>query len=282
MEWDSGLEDEIMSYLRSRFLGTRDWIWFHEKPDEDFDRFLAESNLDRNKPIVGMLTNVMWDAQLHYPANAFPDMLAWTLETIQYFAGRPDLQLLIRVHPAEIRGTARSMQPLVAEIAKDFPTLPRNVFVIPPESPISTYAAMARCDSVIIYGTKTGVELTSMGTPVIVGGEAWIRNKGVTWDARSREEYFGFLDQLPIGKPLDAQTTERARKYAFHFFFRRMVPLPFIQPVTGKIYSMALHRLSDLEPGRYPGLDVICNGILTGSPFVYEAERLGLHDKEAA
>ena len=60
----------------------------------------------------------MWDAQLHYPANAFPSMLDWVLQTIRYFASRPDLQLLIRVHPAEIRGTARSRQPLVPEIER--------------------------------------------------------------------------------------------------------------------------------------------------------------------
>jgi hypothetical protein len=30
-------------------------------------------------------------------------------------------------------------------------------------------------------------------------------------------------------------------------------------------------RLDDLQPGADPGLDVICNGILTGSPFVFDA-----------
>ncbi len=41
------------------------------------------------------------------------------------------------------------------------------------------------CSTVLIYGTKTGVELSAQGTPVIVGGEAWIRNKGLTMDASS-------------------------------------------------------------------------------------------------
>ena len=29
------------------------------------------------KPVIGLLTNVFWDAQLHYRANAFKDMLDW-------------------------------------------------------------------------------------------------------------------------------------------------------------------------------------------------------------
>lgn len=277
LTWTGPQEQDILAYLQSRATGTRDWIWFHEKPDADSRRFVAELGLDPSRPIIGMLSNVAWDAQLHYPANAFPNMMAWVFETIAYFAGRPDLQLLLRIHPAEIRGTVPSAQPLLEEIRRQFPTLPGNVFIIPPESNISTYAAMALCDSVLIYGTKTGVELTAVGKPVIVAGEAWIRNKGLTRDAASREDYLSLLDTLPVYAPLDEATVQRARKYAYHFFFRRMLPLPFVVPVQGKIYGLELDRLSALAAGRFPGLDVVCDGIVSGRPFVYEAERLGLH-----
>ena len=100
-----------------------------------------------------------------------------------------DLQLIIRVHPAELRGHIQSRQPIAEEIRREIGPLPPNIHVIPPDSPVSTYAVMTQCDSVLIYGTKTGVELTSLGVPVIVAGEAWIRNKGITIDARSREHY---------------------------------------------------------------------------------------------
>src|SRR5262245_18244532 len=99
-------------------------------------------------------------------------MLAWILETIRQLTRRRDLQLLIRIHPAEIRGSIPSRQPILAEIRKAFPQLPANVFVIPPENDSSTYAAMYQCNAVLIYGTKTGVELTSAGIPVVVAGEA--------------------------------------------------------------------------------------------------------------
>ena len=279
MPWTAEMEAEIMAYLKSRWSGTRDWIWFHEKPDEDFAAYAREVGLDLRKPTIGMLTNVMWDAQLHYPTNAFPSMLAWVLQTIEYFKTRPDVQLVIRVHPAEIRGTARSRQPLMDEIARAFPELPPNVFVIPPESPVSTYAAVAPCDTVLIYGTKTGVELTSMGIPTVVAGEAWIRGKGITLDASSIEDYVRILDTLPLGERMPAEQVTRARKYAYHFFFRRMVPVPSIVP-TGAVppYKVALDRLDDLLPGVQPGLDVICDGIMAGSPFVYPAEQFGVHD----
>lgn len=276
MPWTEDSEQAILDYLKSRWQGTRDWIWFHEKPDEEMDRIAQEIGLDLTKPIIGMLTNVMWDAQLHYRANAFPDMLTWVLQTLEYFAKRPDLQLLMRIHPAEIRGTMPSRQPLLPEIMKVWPELPSNIFILPPESPVSTYAAMMQCDAAIIYGTKTGVELTSMGIPVIVGGEAWIRNKGITLDASSPEEYFQHLDQLPFRKRLDTDTLTRARRYAYHFFFRRMIPVQCMEPVQAwPPYAIRFDNLEALLPGADPGLDIICDGILSGTPFIYPAEKLG-------
>ncbi len=276
MPWGPQQEREVMDYLASRLNGSRDWIWFHEKPIEDVEQISRELGVDFAKPVIGLLTNVFWDAQLHYPANAFKDMLAWVLETIRYFARRPDLQLLIRIHPAEVRGTIASRQPLLAEIQRAFPQLPANVFVIPPESNSSTYAAMYQCDSVLIYGTKTGVELSAVGIPVIVAGEAWVRGKGLTRDANSAEEYFRILDELPVGRRLDEVTTQRARKYAYHFFFRRMIPLPFMRLVEGVPgpYTVAAHSLRELMPGQDLGLDVICDGILKGTPFIYPAEQV--------
>ena len=57
-----------------------------------------------DRPYLALLTSVVWDAQLHYASNVFPTMLDWVRETILYFRRRPDLQLVIRVHPAEVRG----------------------------------------------------------------------------------------------------------------------------------------------------------------------------------
>ncbi|MDO9262833.1 MAG: hypothetical protein Q7U02_02625 [Desulfosalsimonadaceae bacterium] len=275
MEWSDRHETEIMDYLKSRWKGTNDWIWFHERPQEDIDQIVREVGVDFSRPCIGMLTNVMWDAQLHYPANAFPDMLEWVVQTIRYFEKRPDLQLVIRIHPAELRGTVKSRQLMVDEIGKVFPELPHNVFIIPPESQISTYAMTSLCNAVIIYGTKTGVELTSMGIPVIVAGEAWIRNKGLTFDAGSPEEYHHLLERLPLPQRLSEDVVKRARKYAFHFFFRRMIPIDCIELADGfPPYNITKPGINHFMPGESKGLDVICEGILNKTAFIYPAESL--------
>ncbi len=273
--WSPELDEEALTYLHSRWNGSRDWIsYLHKDAVEEIETISRTVGVDFSRPVIGMLTNVMWDAQLHYPANAFPNMLVWALETIEYFRTRPDLQLVIRIHPAELTGSLPSQQPLHEEIMRAFPELPANVFVIPPESRVSTYALASQCNAVIIYGTKTGVELTSVGIPVIVAGEAWIRNKGVTIDVTSPSEYRNILDGLPFASGMDAEQVERARKYAYHFFFRRMIPIQTLEPSELlPPYVLGVKRLEDLLPGQDPGLDVVCEGILNGSEFVYPAEK---------
>jgi hypothetical protein len=103
-----------MQYLVSRREGLFDWIVFHRATTQDSGDIAKQAGIDPARPVIGLLTNVTWDAQLHYPANAFPNMLEWLVQTCEYFATRPDLQLLIRVHPAEISGFPPSRQPIPA------------------------------------------------------------------------------------------------------------------------------------------------------------------------
>lgn len=275
MRWNKRNREVIEKYLHSRWVGNHDWVRFHHDPDFDIDSIQRDTGIDLSRTTIGLLTNVVWDAQLHYQANAFPSMLDWLIKTIGYFKKRTELQLLIRIHPAEISGTLPSRQTVVEEIRRAYPQLPANVFIIPPVSQLSTYVAMSQCNAVVIYGTKTGVELAATGIPVIVAGEAWIRGKGVTLDAASESDYFRLLDALPLSARLDESTRERALKYAYHFFFRRMIPFDCIEERQGwPPFGVNIRGMSDLAPGSSRGLDVVCQGILTGTPFIYPAEEL--------
>jgi hypothetical protein len=272
MKWDQKRQTRISDYLLSRREGKQDWIWFHEKPNEDLDAIGSELHIDFEKPSIGLLTSVMWDAQLHYKSKAFPNMVDWVRKTIDFFENKPDLQLVIRVHPAEIHGLVPSRQKMADIIKGYYDRLPANVFIVLPESRISTYALIERCNAALIYNTKAGIEVASMGIPVIVCGEAWIRNKGFSCDASSPEEYFRLLDQLPLSGGMDPDCIIRAQKYAFHFFFRRMIEIPFIVNRHKHKLELELNNLAELMPGRHKGFDVICEGILTGKPFVVEPE----------
>ena len=256
----------IVDYLRARESGEGDWIKYHRDPAPTN---LAELSLDPNKPLIVAYTNVFWDAQLHFPTNAFANQKEWLERTIDWFASRPDLQLVIRIHPAEISGSPPARQLAQDIIAARFPQLPPNVRVVGPDSALSSYALAERADAALIFGTKLGVELSAIGIPVIVAGEAWVRGKGFTLDASSPADYEAKLAQLPFGRRLDPDKRELALRYAHHFFFGRMLELPFVEPVRGpRRFRIAINGAADLAPGRWPGLDTICSGILERTPFV--------------
>lgn len=137
-EWeDLALTDEAKSeindYLASRASGGKDWIYFHKEVDEEFASFAARKKIDSSKPIISILTNVMWDAQLHYPANAFSGMKEWIIDTVDYFQHRADLEVVIRIHPAESRGAIKSRQRVADELRDAFPDFPKNVHLVEPD-----------------------------------------------------------------------------------------------------------------------------------------------------
>ena len=265
---DARQRQRIIDYLLSRREGREDWIRWHKDPDYGARVRLVKLGLDPDKPLVAAFTNVFWDAQLHYPHNAFVDQTEWLTETIRFFAARPDLQLVIRVHPAEVSGNPPSRQRAADEIATLLPRLPPNVAIVPPESALSSYLIAEMANAVLIYATKMGVELAAMGMPVVVAGEAWVRNKGFTEDIRSKQHYRDVLAGLPFDQRLDDARRERALAYAHHFFFRRMIPLPFVEPDAGtRRFTIRAASLDRLGPGADPGLDAICRGILEGAPF---------------
>lgn len=275
--WNNEVKNEVRSYLSQRWSGQSDWQHNLSKGIDEEPAIIAkEIGLNPDKPTIGLLTNVIWDAQISYPANAFANQIDWLITTVEYFKNRNDLQLLIRVHPAEIKSWIASRQFAIEEIKKAFGEIPPNIFIIPPESKLNTYKAMSNCNAVIVYGTIAGLELSCMGIPVIAAGQAWVRNKGITMDVSSPEEYMNILNTLPLNNRLDESTIDRAFKYAYHFYMRTVLPVTVVesQSFENAPYRIKEQSLSNLGPGKDEGLDIACEGILNrNSPFIYPAEK---------
>jgi len=262
----------LMRYLEDRAEGVQDWIAFHPKKAEASSNLVRVIGLDPEKPVVTLLTSVIWDAQLHYRQRAFENQVEWVMQTIRYFVRRPDLQLAIRIHPGEIRASLPSRQLIADEIAAAFRGLPRNIAIVKPNDRISSYALSEASDAVIIYATKTGIELAARGIPVIVAGESWLRGKGIGFECEDAESYAALLDRLPFGKRMDGERRRRAERYAYHFFFRRMIPLPGLgrARMPGVPFEITARGLAPFRPGASASLDHAVRCISTGGPFVFD------------
>lgn len=264
---------ELDAYLDSKRGGGRDYVSYHPNPEEDAGRIIEELQLDPSRPVVTLYTNVIWDAQIYYDCNVFANMFEWVYATIEHLAARPEVQLVIRIHPAEVKGGMPTRQPILPELMARFPVLPANVRIVPPESDVSSYTLAEMSAATLIYGTKMGLEIALRGVPVVVAGETFNRGKGFTHDVASAAEYHALLERiehLPRNTP---QMVERARRYAHYLYYRRMMDFPLLsikEPHRSIGVQLAFETLDALQPGRDRTLDAICTGILEGQEFSSE------------
>jgi hypothetical protein len=219
--------------------------------------------------LVSLFTNVTWDTAVLGRHCAFADIQAWVDAAIHAFGDRPQHQLVIRVHPSEIHLPGRaSRDSLAAYIARAHPELPPNVRVIGPSDPVSSYPLMAASDVGLVYTSTTGLELAVSGVPTIVAGDTHYRGKGFTIDVDSPEGFVAALDAALADPEAVRPDFATARRYAHFFFFRAPLPAPgVVEPIPG-LARVTVRDLDELAPGRNASLDRICDGILSGAPFV--------------
>jgi hypothetical protein len=270
--------DEREKVLRYALLkrssgGGVDYLSYHPNPIENSDYIFSKFAIDRSRKIISIYTNVMWDAQVVYKSNVFDNMLDWLWTTIDQLSINEKVWVFIRIHPAEAKGGIPTLQPIFEEIKARYPKLPDNVRIVPPENDLSSYILAQNSHANIIYGTKMGLEIALLKKPLIICGETFSRNKGYGLDINSRVQYTSVLTNI-CDYSFDMDNAfERAIKYAYYFYFRRMIDLPITTLSSGE---GGVHRLlnisniDELGPGKNKGIDVICDGILNGSPFVLD------------
>jgi capsule polysaccharide export protein KpsC/LpsZ len=184
-----------------------------------------ELKLDKQRPIVLLATNVLGDS-LTLGRNVFANSMAdWIAKTVQFFATRPEVQLVIRIHPGE----RLTHGPSMADVVKSaLPTIPENIHLIGPLEKINTYDLMEIADLGLVYTTTTGLEMAMNGIPVIVSGETHYRKRGFTFDPMTWDEYYSTVDRLLKSKvTLSEAQIGTAWEYAYRFFFEYPLAFPW-------------------------------------------------------
>ena len=154
-------------------------------------------------------------------------MTEWLQRSVQYFAGRSDAQLLVRIHPGEryLKG------PSVAEVVKAaLPQIPDHIRLIEADAPVNTYDLVEIADLGLAYTTTVGMEMAMSGVPVILGGRTHYRGKGFTLDPNGWDENYGLIEQglhKPGDNRLNSEQVELAWNYAYRFFFEYPCPFPW-------------------------------------------------------
>ncbi len=129
------------------------------------------------RPLALLATNVLGDSLTLGRQRISPTMADMIVGTIRYFVRHPEMQLVIRIHPGELKTHGTSMVDVINE---NFAELPENVRVIRPEDETNTYDLVEIADFGLVYTTTVGMEMAMSGLPVIVTGKTHYAEKGFT------------------------------------------------------------------------------------------------------
>lgn len=131
------------------------------------------------------------------PHMMFPTQVEWMQSLIKHVAKRPDLFLLIRVHPRELPNLRDKLHSkhakMLAEVLVD---LPPNVRINWPQEEISLYDLLPQVNVGLNGWSSTGKELAMMGIPVVLfTGDILFYPSSLNSLASDPDDYFERIDQ---------------------------------------------------------------------------------------
>ncbi len=132
-------------------------------------------------------------------------MTEWLQRSVQFFARRPDVQLVVRIHPGEryLKG------PSVAQVVREaLPELPAHIHLVEAADPINTYDLVEIADLGLVYTTTVGMEMAMSGVPVIVGGQDPLPRQRLYLDPGPGTSIISMVDQA-LSEPAGASSEPR-------------------------------------------------------------------------
>ncbi len=259
--------EEVRAFLSrwSRSDGTP----FPYNPDAQTDRaaIRAELELRDGARLIAAFTNSAWDMAVVDRDVGFAHMFEWVFALVDYAVAHPEVDLVVRAHPAEVKVPAdlQSRTPVVQEIRRRYPELPRNVALVDGHSRISSYALAAMADVTMVYSSRFGLELALDGRQPWLAGDVTYRGKGFTRDLASKADMLAALDAGEGSRALSDAERDLAEQFASLWFFRYIARVPLLRPADGRV---AFTSLMQLAPGGDPAVERLCHAIATAAPFL--------------
>jgi hypothetical protein len=237
---------------------TRSWGWsLQTAPPQTAGATLVAHGLEEDASFVLVCPNVPYDAGYEGLRTIFPSMRDWLVETVRFLLERSKATVIVRAHPAEAAhwgGRERSEDTLRAARLQS-----ERLVVMPAETRVNTYALMEACRFGVVFSSTTGLEMSMLGRPVLVGTHAYYTRRGFTVDATDRDDYFAQLGRLcDEGEPtLSPEATRQAQ--LFHFILHCVMQWPYPYDKPSSIHALPpADLLASADVARYlDTLDVL-------------------------
>lgn len=235
--------NSINDYLESR-ISHRDDVFVYNFGKETSNKEAIDFlDLDENKPIYTLFTNVLWDAASAQREIAFNNPVEWVIETIEWFNKHPEKQLIVKIHPAEI--VIGTNMPFY-EIIINRITPEKNVRIIKPDAKVNSWSIYAISTVGIVHTTTAGMEMPLVNKPCMVVSQTHYREKGFTIDINSKEEYFTTLANFDESSINYDKNRDLALRYSYLLFIRYQIPFNmFFEEISTSISGFRYNNLDD-------------------------------------
>ena len=258
---------ELREFLRRWARSEITPFPYNPEPLDDQASVRSRLGLRPDTPMVVAFANSAWDMAVVDRDVGFSSMFDWLFALAEYAAAHPQIDLVVRAHPAETNVPAglESRTPVGAEILKRFSPLPGNIKLVDGNSPVSSYALADMARVVMAYSSRIGLEVALRGKRPWLAGDVTYRGKGFTRDLASKEQMIALLDAESLDDALTADEIEMAERFACLWFFRYVTRLPLLRAPDR---TFGLKTFRDLAPGGHPVIDNLCEAVVTGAPFL--------------
>jgi hypothetical protein len=248
-----------------RRSSTQHWaLKYQIAPNQTDIEALRAAGLKQGQPFVLVTTNVPYDAGYYHYTQIFPSMKEWLVQTVRCLLDTTDVQVVVRIHPAEVLHTGNRERSVETLRASGLMSNPR-LRVIGPDEKINTYPLMQNCRAGAVFSSTTGIEMAMLGRPVVVGSDVYFANKGFTKDCKTIEEYLKALTEAAKTdiSPAESKRISELAKIAYYLMhFVLQHPYPYDK--RDDIRRNPPHRLVEgSDIARYiPFLDVVTTPVL--------------------
>ena len=156
----------------------------------------------------------------------FSNDIDWIKALIKFVRNRPDLFLIIRVHPREFPNKREGQKSQHAEqLERELQNLPANVRVNYPADNLSLYNIAGEADVLLNCWSSVGKELALLGTPVVIYSDMVILYPAdLNFMATTETEYFRTID-VAIASGWDFERVRKAFRWHALEYYRSVLDI---------------------------------------------------------
>jgi hypothetical protein len=240
MPWTEDRRQELRQEWQQRYA-TGDW-W--EIPSAQLSQPVVppeetreKLGIDSRKKTAIVFPHVPWDASFSWGEDLFVDYQDWLLETLRAACRNPNVNWVVKVHPANVGKSVRLREGTttveIEAIRQHLGSLPPNLVVLPPDSDIGTVSLFGVMDFCLTVRGTVGIEAASLGIPVLTAGTGRYDRRGFTIDSTSTQQYLERVLSIHTIPRLTVPQQELAQRFAYGMFLLR--PLGIETAILGTL-----------------------------------------------